>query len=123
MSDVPSRLGESTELESRDVLFLKSRHISDEDCASLASHLQKNKALLYMGYNDFGDDGAKKLCEALSSIEGLALRSHLFRALAFRACYAVSAELWTQNLSVRWQSGAAGVATLPSGGWRRASCG
>mmetsp|Transcript_21988 Transcript_21988/g.41406 ORF Transcript_21988/g.41406 Transcript_21988/m.41406 type:complete len:171 (-) Transcript_21988:23-535(-) len=60
------------ELQSAPVLFLKNRGISDSDCAALAPHLSRNKALrhLYIGYNDFGDEGAKHLCLALAEIDG-----------------------------------------------------
>ena len=65
------------DLQSSAVLFLKSRGITDSDCAAIAPYLSQNTALrqLYIGYNDFGDDGAKHLCQALSSIQGGQLRA------------------------------------------------
>mmetsp|Transcript_150532 Transcript_150532/g.273989 ORF Transcript_150532/g.273989 Transcript_150532/m.273989 type:complete len:168 (+) Transcript_150532:37-540(+) len=56
----------------KQTLFLKSRSISDTDCQDLAPLLSRNKALrqLYIGYNSFGDDGTKLLCDAFAAVEG-----------------------------------------------------
>jgi len=65
-----SRLAGVTEkqLVESSTLFLKSRQLNDEDCAAIAPHLAKNRSLreLYIGYNAFGDEGARTLCEALA---------------------------------------------------------
>ena len=60
------------ELQTASTLFLKGRGIKDSDCEAIVPYLSQNTALrqLYIGYNDFGDDGAKHLCQALSSIQG-----------------------------------------------------
>merc|ERR1740129_1796303 len=57
-------------------LMLKSRSISDADCAVMAPHLKENKALrqLYIGYNSFGDEGAQHLCEGGGQLDLLGLR-------------------------------------------------
>ena len=70
---VPPHLGVSAhDLRNSRVLFLKSRQITDSDCAAISPLLKQNKALnqLFIGYNDFGDEGARHLCEALAAIEG-----------------------------------------------------
>lgn len=70
---VPPHLGiNAHELQTSRVLFLKSRSITDSDCAAIAPFLKQNTALtqLFIGYNDFGDDGTRHLCEALAAIEG-----------------------------------------------------
>eukprot|EP00747_Dinoflagellata_sp_TGD_P118945 gnl/TRDRNA2_/TRDRNA2_172924_c0_seq2.p1 gnl/TRDRNA2_/TRDRNA2_172924_c0~~gnl/TRDRNA2_/TRDRNA2_172924_c0_seq2.p1 ORF type:complete len:174 (-),score=35.74 gnl/TRDRNA2_/TRDRNA2_172924_c0_seq2:149-670(-) len=71
MSDntaLPASLGgvSKDDLLRKDVLFLKGRCISDNDCKVLAPILGQNLALqqLYIGYNDFGDEGTMLLCEA-----------------------------------------------------------
>ena len=59
------------ELQTSEVLYLKGRGITDSDCAALAAFLGRNASLrqLYIGYNDFGDEGAKHLCQALSNLQ------------------------------------------------------
>ena len=54
------------------VLVLKTRCKTDSDSEAIAPHLSQNTALrqLYIGYNDFGDQGATYLCQALSNMEG-----------------------------------------------------
>lgn len=79
---VPPHLGVSAhDLRNSRVLFLKSRQITDSDCAAISPLLKQNKALnqLFIGYNDFGDEGARHLCEALAAIEGGALELVGFR--------------------------------------------
>mmetsp|Transcript_96949 Transcript_96949/g.269838 ORF Transcript_96949/g.269838 Transcript_96949/m.269838 type:complete len:167 (-) Transcript_96949:394-894(-) len=65
-----SRLAGVTEkqLAESSTLFLKSRQLNDEDCAAIAPHLAKNRSLreIYIGFNAFGDEGARHLCEALA---------------------------------------------------------
>ena len=60
------------ELQTASTLFLKGRGIKDSDCEAIVPYLSQNTSLrqLYIGYNDFGDGGAKHLCQALSSIQG-----------------------------------------------------
>lgn len=73
MDTVPANLGASVEdLQNSSTLFLKSRQVTDADCAAIAPYLKKNTNLrqLFIGYNDFSDEGARHLCEALSGIEG-----------------------------------------------------
>eukprot|EP00913_Durusdinium_trenchii_P031033 g29065.t1 len=55
--------------------------ITDADCAAIAPYLKKNTNLrqLFIGYNDFSDEGARHLCEALSGIEGGSLELVGFR--------------------------------------------
>lgn len=73
MADVLVRLSVTAEdLQTRDMLYLKGRGITDSDCAAIAPFLQSNTALkqLFIGYNDFGDDGARHLCDALAAVQG-----------------------------------------------------
>merc|ERR1712154_106026 len=73
MSDLPPSLSgvSVAQLSSQRTLHLKSRGISDADCAAIAPALAQNTALqqLYIGYNSFGDEGARHLCQAFASQE------------------------------------------------------
>ena len=85
---VPPHLGVSAhDLRNSRVLFLKSRQITDSDCAAIAPLLKQNKALnqLFIGYNDFGDEGARHLCEALAAIEGAPWQSFSWQLRQFHA--------------------------------------
>ena len=71
--EVPPHLGvTANELMTSQVLFLKSRQITDLDSA-IAPCLKQNASLrqLFIGYNEFGDEGARHLCEALAAVEGV----------------------------------------------------
>eukprot|EP00928_Gymnodinium_smaydae_P046139 TRINITY_DN30738_c0_g1_i1.p1 TRINITY_DN30738_c0_g1~~TRINITY_DN30738_c0_g1_i1.p1 ORF type:complete len:189 (-),score=54.46 TRINITY_DN30738_c0_g1_i1:158-679(-) len=73
------------ELETAEVLFLKDRGLNDDDCAAIAPYLSRNKALrqLYIGYNAFGDAGARHLCVALAAAAAAGSRLEL---LGLRHC-------------------------------------
>mmetsp|Transcript_89001 Transcript_89001/g.287820 ORF Transcript_89001/g.287820 Transcript_89001/m.287820 type:complete len:173 (-) Transcript_89001:83-601(-) len=70
-TQLPPRLADVAvrELVEGRTLFLKSRGLDDADVVALAPHLAQNGALreLYLGFNSFGDEGAKALCEALGT--------------------------------------------------------
>eukprot|EP00434_Breviolum_minutum_P045953 symbB.v1.2.041321.t2/scaffold8053.1/size7985/2 len=79
--EVPPHLGvTANELMTSQVLFLKSRQITDLDSA-IAPCLKQNASLrqLFIGYNEFGDEGARHLCEALAAVEGGVLELVGFR--------------------------------------------
>lgn len=111
--EVPPHLGvTANELMTSQVLFLKSRQITDLDCAAIAPCLKQNASLrqLFIGYNEFGDEGARHLCEALAAVEGVTwklskkhfgsfvVHKQLDRCMRFRRAESGRCKLWVQKL-------------------------
>lgn len=153
--EVPPHLGvTANELMTSQVLFLKSRQITDLDCAAIAPCLKQNASLrqLFIGYNEFGDEGARHLCEALAAVEGVTwklskkhfgsfvVHKQLDRCMRFRRAESGRCKLWVQNLKycscyagchvnachrmpIRGCSWAGRLSALQNWRWSCASCG